>query len=333
MANQFYLAQAAWLTVSSNVVNTSIARAAYVAELAATESLVGLEQQQLRLAEEGERTGYLAYAAVLALRGQLSTTLATRAPLRQKISAADHLLATLQGITPADQALPEVTLEELVLPHDLPLTLPAVLLRQRPDVLSAEATLHASNAAIGVATAALFPQITLDGSGGMAASRFAGLSQAGQRYWTIGPSLSLPLFNGGILHAQLDAAHQTEQQSEALYRQTVLAALAQVADVLAALTHDAEALQALADAQADACAALALLQSGYATGLVAWSDVLVSDGQCRQAAIARIEAVAQRQQDSVALFMALGGGWWNDEERNRALLQDASGPPATGGVP
>ena len=128
--------------------------------------------------------------------------------------------------------------------------------------------------------------------------------------------MQLPLFTGGANRAQLASAKAAYHGAVANYRQTVLTAFAQVADTLKALEHDAEGLQARAEAQRASEEALHLLQANYRSGLVAYLDVLTADVQYHQTTIAYVEAVAQRYQDTVALYVALGGGWWNVETQS-----------------
>ncbi len=306
-----YASMAAYLTLSANVVDTSIARAAYAAQIRATEQLIDLEKQQLHLTEVQVRAGTAPFSNVLSIRSLIAANQALLAPLRQKISQAEDLLATLEGVVPSKATLPDIDLIGLALPVDLPVSLPSDLVRQRPDILSAEAQLHVASANIGVATAAMFPSFNLSGTFGAEGSNFRNLSAASGRFWSIGPSATIPLFQGGTLWYGRRAAIDAYQQSQADYRQAVLGAFAQVADSLKALEHDAEALQAQVEAQLAAGEALSLLQANYRAGLVAYLDVLVADVQFHEATIAYLQAVAQRHQDTVALFVALGGGWWN----------------------
>ena len=310
---QRYEAQAACLTLSANVVNTSIARAAYAAEIRATKQLIALENEQLHLTEAQVRAGTVPFANVLSIRSLIAANQALLAPLEQKVSQAEDLLATLEGVTPSKVFLPDIEVTELSLPGDLPVSLPSDLVRQRPDILAAEAQLHTASASIGVATAAMFPSISLSGTYGISGSTFSNLSASSGRFWSIGPSATIPLFQGGTLWYTRKAAIDAFQQSQASYRQTVLGAFAQVADSLKALEHDAEALQAQVEAQRASDEALNLLKDGYRAGLVAYLDVLTADVQFHEATIAYLQAVAQRHQDTVALFVALGGGWWNTQ--------------------
>jgi len=308
---QRFAGKAAYLTLSANVVNTCIARAAYAAQIRATEQLIAMEVAQLAATEAQVNAGTAAYSSVLSMRSLIAANRATLAPLKQKLDQAEHLLAMLEGATPATAALPDIDLDGLVLPQDLPVSLPSDLVRQRPDILQAEAQLHAASANIGVATAAMFPSISLNGTFGVAGSSFGNLSPETGKFWSVGPSLSIPLFRGGSLWYGRKAAIDAFDQSQANYRQTVLSAFQQVADALKALEHDAEGLQAQADARAAAAEGLRLLQANYKAGMAAYLDVLTADVQFHQADIAYLQAVAQRHQDTVALFVALGGGWWN----------------------
>ena len=308
---QRYASKAAYLTLSANVVNTSIARAAYVAEVRATEQLIELQKQQLKSTEVEVRAGTAAYSDVLSLRRLIAANQATLAPLKQQISQTGDLLATLEGTVPSNATLPDIDLTGLSLPVDLPVSLPSDLARQRPDILSSEAELHAASANIGVATAAMFPSVSLSATYGAAGSSFGTLSAANDRFWSIGPSATIPVFQGGTLWYGRKAAIDAYQVAQATYRQTVLDAFAQVADALKALEHDAQALQAQVDAQRAAGEALKLLQVNYGAGLVAYLEVWAADVQFHEATIAYLQAVAQRYQDTVALFVALGGGWWN----------------------
>src|SRR5665213_2691917 len=175
---QRYLTYAAYLSLSANVVNTSIARAAYLAEVRATEQLIELQKQQLQSTQVQVRAGTAAYSDVLSLQSLIAANQATLAPLKQKISQTEDLLATLEGVVPSKAILPDIDLNALSLPVELPLSLPSDLVRQRPDVLASEAQLHAASANIGVATAAMFPSVSLGATYGAAGPRLDALSAA-----------------------------------------------------------------------------------------------------------------------------------------------------------
>jgi NodT family efflux transporter outer membrane factor (OMF) lipoprotein len=308
---QRFESKAAYVTLSANVVDACIARAGYLAQVRSTQRLIALERDQLAGIEAQQRAGVAPYADVLTQRGLIAGNESLLAALLQKASQAEHLLALLQGTTPSAAALPDLDLDHLVLPLALPLSVPSDLVRQRPDILAAEAQLHAASANIGVATAAMFPSFDLTATYGAAGSGFGSLLAAGGRFWSLGPALAAPLFHGGSLWYGRQAAIEAEAQQRAVYRQTVLAAFAQVADTLAALQHDAQSVAASRQSRDAAGEALRLLQANYRAGLVAYTQVQLADVQFQQADIAWLQAVVARYQDTVALFAALGGGWWN----------------------
>ena len=297
--------------LTSNVVNTSLARAAYAEELRTTKELINLEKHQLKLTQVQVNTGRVSYSAVLSVQSLIAEAQASLAPLEQGLSQSEHLLATLEGEFPSKAILPDIDLNEFSLPIDLPVSLPSDLVNQRPDILAAEAQMHAASAKIGVATALMFPSFSLNGTFGTSGSSFGNLTAASGKFWSIGPSATIPLFQGTTLWFGRRAAIDAYQQSRANYRQTVLGAFAQVADSLKALEHDAEGLQAQVEAKKDAKDALKLLQENYRAGLVDYLAVLTADVQYHQTSIAYLQEVTQRYQDTVALFVALGGGWWN----------------------
>ena len=311
---QRYEREAAWLALTANVVNTCIARAAYAGQIQATEELIGLEAEQLDLLGAQVRAGTLDYASLLSQRSLIAANRALLAPLAQEVGRAEHLLATLEGVAPALAVWPDFDLTGLVLPADLPLSLPSELIHQRPDILAAEAQMAAASAKIGVATAAMYPSFNISGTYGTAGSSFGNLSAlaaASGQFWSIGPAVTMPVFQGTSLWYGRKAAQEASRQAQAVYRETVLAAFAQVADALTALQHDAEGLQAQTAARTAATEALALVRVNYRAGRVGYAEVLTADGQFHQATVAWLQAVGQRQQDTVGLFAALGGGWWN----------------------
>jgi NodT family efflux transporter outer membrane factor (OMF) lipoprotein len=311
---QRYAAVGTYLTLSGNIVNTAIARAGYAAQIRATEQLIALEREQLHITEAQVTAGTAAYASLLSLQSLVAGTEATLPPLRQKLDQSEHLLATLTGHLPADRALPEIDLVDLTLPADLPVSLPSELVRQRPDILASEAQLHAASANIGVATAAMLPRFTLSGSFGQTSNTGSTLLQSSSSVWSLGADVTAPVFHGGTLWHQRKAAIEAYQAALANYRQSVLSAFEQVADTLRGLEHDAETVDAQSRTVDASASALKLLQANYQAGLANYLQVLVADAQYHQASIAYLQARVQRFQDTTALFVALGGGWWNGAE-------------------
>jgi len=306
---QKYSTVAAYLMLSANVVNTSIARAAYLEEITATEELITLEKEQLKVARAQVAGGTAAYATVLSIESLISSNEASIAPLRQRVSQAEHLLAALEGVDPGHVSLPQISLENLALPSNIPVSVPSELIKNRPDILAAQAQMHIASANIGVATANMFPSVSLNASYGVASNTFSNLSGPSQEFWSAGPGISIPIFKGGSLYYARQAALDAYEQAQFNYKQTVLSAFSQVADCLTALEHDAQSLQGQLNAKTSGGEALKLQQISYNAGLIDYLSVLVADVQYHQASIAYLQALAQRYQDTVALYVAMGGGW------------------------
>jgi len=317
--------QATYLTLIANIVNTVVARAAYRAEVDATNELIELQRQQVALARVQVSAGTAPYSNVLSLESQLASTEATVPQLEQRLAQSEDLLATLVGHVPAEWTPSDIGLTDLSLPADLPVSVPSELVRQRPDVLLAEATAHGASANIGVATAALLPTLSLTGSYSANSTTPGQLSAPAGRAWDVGAGLTQPLFEGGTLWYRRKAALDEYRQASALYRQVVLAAFAQVADTLRALEHDAAALRAQDQALASAREALHLVHANYEAGLATYLDVLSADAQYHQATINDLQTVAVRYQDTVALYVALGGGWWSGSAAATPAAQPRAG--------
>jgi NodT family efflux transporter outer membrane factor (OMF) lipoprotein len=312
---QRYTVLGTYLALTGNIVNTVIAAVTYRAQIEATEQIISAEKEQIRITEAQVEAGTVPYANVLSIKSQMAATEATIPQLKQKLSQAEHLLATLVGRTPAEWVPPRFDLADLMLPGDLPITLPSELVRQRPDILAAEAQLHSASAEIGVATAALFPGFMLNGTYGLNNTSMSDLLKNSTSFWSLGANVAAPLFHGGTLLSQRQAAIEGYQEFLANYRQTVLSAFTQVADTLRALEHDAETLHSQSQALDAAEEARRLIEANYQAGIANYLQVLIANGQYHQAKIGYLQALAQRFQDTVALFVALGGGWWNAEEK------------------
>ncbi len=318
---QRYTVLATYLTLTGNIVNTVVARAAYATQIAVTRELIGMQQEQIAIAETQVKAGIAAYASVVDLKAKLAALEATLAPLEQKHSQAEHLLSTLTGHAPGERALEPVDLDEIVLPADLPLSLPSKLVRQRPDILAAEATVHENSANIGVATAELLPSFTVSGTYGQNTRNLADVFMSSGNFWSAGANIVAPLFHGGTSWLHRKAAIAAYQQSLASYKQTALDALAQVADILLALEHDAEALRSYAQQLDLTQESVRLAQTNYQAGLADYSYVLRIKSQFFQAKLAYLQVQSQRLQDTAALFIALGGGWWNDDKQQESSLK------------
>jgi NodT family efflux transporter outer membrane factor (OMF) lipoprotein len=228
--------------------------------------------------------------------------------LRKQLEQNEHLLATLSGQAPGAAKVPDFTLEEFKLPATLPVTLPSELARRRPDILAAEALLHAANAEYGVAVAKLYPQLTLSASLGSQALTAGTLFGGGSAVWNMLGQLVQPLFNPG-LPAEKRASLAALDAAAANYQEVVLNALRNVADALRALDHDAQALDSLAIANSAAQSSLQSVERQYTLGAASYTQLLVARQQMQQNRTGLIAAQAQRLADTIALYQALGGGY------------------------
>jgi len=303
--------EAAYLSLTSNIAAVAIQDASLRASVAATNDILKTEQEQLDIVQRRFELGALTQADVLAQRTRVSQTRVLLPPLEKALAQNRHLLAILLGKLPSEATLPEFDLAKLKLPEELPVSLPSVLAKQRPDIRAAQALLHQACAGVGVATADLYPRITLTGEVGSQASLLDDLFKSASLIWGIGADVLQPIFHGGELRARRRAAIATFNVASARYRNTVLHAFQEVADVLHAIESDASALDAQAQAATDARNSLQLAQEQLRVGAVSYLTLLDAQRQYEQTQVALVQARAARFLDTVALFQALGGGWWN----------------------
>jgi NodT family efflux transporter outer membrane factor (OMF) lipoprotein len=307
--------EAARLTLAGNVVTTVITAAALRDQLDATRDILGTERDQLGIVQRQHTAGAASQGDVLTQQAQVSQLEATLPGLEKSLAQAGHRLAVLSGQTPDRASTEGLSLAALTLPQQLPLSLPAKLVRQRPDVLAAEAQLHEASAQAGVATANLYPQLTLSGSIGSETTSITDLFGPGTAAWNIGGSLMQPLFHGGELRAKRRQAFANLDQATAQYRGTVLSALQDVADTLRALQEDALAVEADARAEAAARDSLEITRRQFQAGGTSYVNLLIAQRQYAQARLTRIQGEMARMTDCAALLQSLGGGWWNRDSQ------------------
>ena len=221
---------------------------------------------------------------------------------------ASHLCWLKQTGSPMAETF---RLADLSLPSALPLSLPSRLVEQRADIRMAEENLHAASAAIGVATANMLPNLTLSADLGSVTTGLGHLFGPGNEFWNLGAGLAQPLFDGGALRHKKNAAEAAYDVAAAQYRSTVIAAFQNVADTLHTIVADAETERAAAAAKQAAAHSLDLARRQLELGQVNRAALLLAQQADRQAAMAFIQARTARYADTVALFVALGGGWWN----------------------
>jgi len=326
---QRYALEASYLALTANVVTAAITEASLREQIAATERIAQDQRQQLDISQKRFDAGGTSRADVLQQQAALQSTLASLPPLRTQLAQQRTLLATYVGKLPADYAGAEFKLETLTLPTDLPVSVPSKFIEQRPDVQQYEALLHQSVAQIGVATANMLPQLTLQASGGADSLAFSDLFGPGTVIWSLIGGATQPVFKGGQLLHQRRAAVAAAQAAAANYKATVLSAFQDVANTLYALQGDADTLAANVLAERSAADSLALVELQYKAGGASFLQVLTAEQNHQTAAISLVKARAQRFADTAALFQALGGGWWNRSDPG-ARPQNAIPAPSFG---
>ncbi len=313
---QRFSLEAAYLSLTANIVTAAVTEASLRAQIDATRRIADAQRTELDIIKRRVAAGGASRADLLQQQSALAGTLATLPALENALAQERNLLATYTGSLPEDFNAGDFDLDSLHLPRDLPVSLPSKLVAQRPDVRAYAALLHEATAQVGVATSNMLPQLTLSGSAGGQAARFADLFSPTAAVWSLAASVTQPLFRGGQLLHQRRAAIAAAQEAAANYKATVLTAFANVSDTLLALQADARSVAAQAAAAVAADESLQLVQSQYANGAAAYPQVLLAEEAKQSASVALVKARAQRFADTAALFQALGGGWWHRTDTN-----------------
>ena len=303
--------EATYLTLTSNVVNAAVTMASVRDQIKATEDIIKIDSNQLDIVKQRFAEGAVSQADVLTQQSTLAQTIATLPPLQKQLAQARNQLMALVGRFPSQFQGENFALASLALPQKLPVILPSELIEQRPDVRAAEAQMHEASANVGVAIANQLPQFTITGQLGTTAASLDKLFSPETAVWSIAGAVTQTVFDAGALEHRKRAAQAAYNQSEAQYRKTVLAAFQDVANALRALQADADALKAQSLAEKSAFDSLDLVRRQYRLGSIDHITLLNAEQTYQNAVINRVRAQAARYSDTVALFQALGGGWWN----------------------
>jgi NodT family efflux transporter outer membrane factor (OMF) lipoprotein len=320
---QCFQLEGAYLSLASNVVAAAVQEASLRAQIDATQRIIAAQQTTLGILRGQANLGAIPGGDVATQQAALAQAEATLPPLQKALEQQRNLIATLTGRLPSDDVAARFRLEDLTLPHDLPLSLPSRLVEQRPDVRAAESNLHSASALVGVAVANQFPQITLTTNINTQSLTTDTLFGPGLTGMAVGASALQTILDGGALAAKKRAAKAGLEQADAQYRSVVLTAFRNVADTLRALQYDAITLKASVDAEQAAATSLDIAQRRLALGDTTYVTVLLAQLTYQQTLLNRVQAQAARFTDTAALFQALGGGWWNrapgPEEQARRL--------------
>ena len=295
------------VVLSGNVVSQAVSLAAVNAEIIALQRMLASDEKTLALTRAAFADGAANRMDILGAESRQMADRALLPPLKQRASLSAHTLSVLVGKAPADWSPPPLDFDLLTLPENLPVSLPSELVRKRPDILAAEANLHAASASVGVATANLYPSLTLSADMLQEALMPSRLFYGASNAWALAAGVSAPIFNGGLLSAEKRGAEHAYQAALAQYEGTVVRAFSQVADALTALAHDADLLDALRVSLVTAQASLDLAQKSYAAGNIGLLEVEAARRDAAQAQLHLTEVRSQQLVDATQLFVALGG--------------------------
>ncbi|URL56835.1 efflux transporter outer membrane subunit [Luteibacter flocculans] len=308
---QRFQVEATYLTLTSNLVNAAIEEASLRGQLDATHRMVELQTHVLDTVKRQYVLGDVSEAAVAAQVATLEQSRAALPPLEKQLVQQRDLIAALAGRTPDRPVAVTFTLDDLHLPSELPLSMPAQLLEQRPDVRAAEEALHAASANVGVAIANRLPNIQIDATFGRSSEKASRLFAGEAGFWNLAGNVTQSLFDGGALKHKQRAAEAAYREASAQYRSTVISAMQNVADALHAIHADAEGMAAAERAEDAAARSLDIARRQWALGDISESSLLTAEVTWQQTNLALVQARAARYSDTVALFQSLGGGWWN----------------------
>lgn len=307
---QAFQTDAAYLTLTAQVVSQALAIASLRAQIAAWEEITASDQSNLDIVTKAYQLGGGSKLDVSTVETELAADQSQVAPLRQQLAQARHQLALLVGRAPADWSPPDFELDRIAQPQSVPLALPSDLVRARPDIRQAEARLHAATAEIGVAQADLYPKLTLTASLAQSALHPEDLfSYDKGTGWSIAPGISLPIFNRGALKARQRMAEDAARAELATYQHTVLQAFVQVADALQAISNDDAAIVGETHATDASATSLRLQRLRYRDGKTGLLPVLDAQRSYARARVNLAQARARRMNDVAQLLYATGRSW------------------------
>ena len=318
---QRFQLEAAYLTLSSGVASSAIQAASLQQQVDTQAQLIDLQKDQLDVVRKQFELGAATGTDVAQQESQVASAQATLIPLKTQLTQTRNQLAAYLGRAPSEVAIPRIDLDALTLPADVPLSLPATLVGQRPDIRAAEALLHEQTAAVGVAIADRLPNVMLSASVGSDAYTAQRLFTATNGAWSLGLQATTTLFDAGQLKHRQYAQTAQMEAAAAQWRNQVVSAFQNVADVLVSLQNDAENLHYVLNAKQAAERSLDLATQQYKLGGVSYLSVLSAQQTYQGAALSLIRARAARFSDTIALYQALGGGWWNRKDAADSLTQ------------
>lgn len=306
---------AARLSSQASVAQTYFSLRTAEAQIQLLQDSLQAYEQSWQLTQNRYRAGVASSADVAQAQSQYKSTQAQLLASQTTRAQYEHALAALLGLAPASFSLPVTG--QLPAPPQVPSVLASTLLEQRPDIASAERSVAAANAQVGVARAAYFPALTLSAAGGYGSSTLSTLLSAPNLFWSLGPALAQSLFDGGARSAAVESARASLDLAGATYKQTVLTALQEVEDNLVAATNLAQQQQMQTEAVAAAQQALTVVNNQYQAGTVAYLNVLTAQASVLSTQSNLISAQNLRLAAINTLLKNVAGRWQPLEEASR----------------
>ena len=306
-AYQAHRFEAAYLSLTGNVVETALEIASVNDELVSARQIIANDEQALSLVEETFKVGIASQVDVNNARGKLLADRSMLPSLEDRLSNSHHALSILVGKAPSEWMPPKLDLGSFALPKDLPLSLPSVLVKNRPDIQAAQANLDAARAELGMASAALYPNITITANMLQEALTPAGVFRGVAKAWAMAAGISAPLFDGGTLSAEKKGAEHAYKAALATYHQTILNAFADVADALTSLAHDDDRVKIQSGAADAASSSMHIALDKYKVGEIGLIQVQEAQRNYAQAQLRLIQSRHQQLLDYARLLVALGG--------------------------
>ena len=320
--DQAFQVEAAYLTLSSSVALAAINEASLRGQIDATVEIIRINRKMLDILKQQFNTGYASRVDVALQEAALAQEEATLPPLRKALQQNRDLLSALAGVYTSQEPAETFKLADLQLPIDLPVSLPSQMIEQRPDVRAANQTLHSASALIGVATANMLPNFTINANAGYMNTVLTGLLLPSNTFWVLAGNATQTVFDAGTLLHTLRGTQATYDAAAWSYKSTVVGAVQNVTDSLRAIQNDADGLKAARDFERAAEISFDLSQQQMQTGYANILILLAAQQTYLQAIIQVVQARAARLSDTVALFTALGGGWWNRVQQPTEKILD-----------
>ncbi len=305
--------EAAHLVIAGRVVQQVMAIAALNDRIATEHTLLSEDERNVDLTQKRRQAGVGTLVEVLSAQAQLADDRGGLPMLEQQLAEARGMLAVLLGLSPAELGATDFTLDRFTLPGQVPVALPSALIHKRPDILEAEARLHAATAAVGAATAALYPDITLGATFAQSSSVPGDILSSTYRGFDIFGGLTAPIFHGGTLTAQKRGAEAEARGATETYKQTVLEAFGQVSNLLSALDTDGRALATRQEAAQIAQRSFGLSRRSFQVGNSGILQVLDANRVYQRAQLELVDARARQYLNVARLYAATAGGWTGPE--------------------